>query len=103
MFPVLRRELHAAPTLASLGAQLARFAAFTHLALQQPELVARCFLVADRLLARADEELTAAFREAYFPGLHLDRHPSGERMARELMPSCLHTGYIWHLYRTTQR
>jgi hypothetical protein len=105
VFPGLGRELHTPATMSSLAAQLARFASFTRLAFkgEQLDLLARCFAVADRLLTQADAELTAAFRDAYFPCLHLDALPGGERTARQLMPAALYGDYAQYLYADAHR
>lgn len=105
VFPGLGCELHTPATMSSLAAQLARFAAFTRLAFkgEQLDLLARCFTVADRLLAQADAELLAAFRDAYFPCLHLDALAGGERAARQLMPAALYGDYAQYLYASAHR
>jgi hypothetical protein len=104
-FPGLGRELHSPATMSSLAAQLARFAAFTRLAFkgEQLDLLTRCFAVADRLLTQADAELLAAFRDAYFPCLHLDALAGGERAARQLMPATLYGDYAQFLYASAHR
>ena len=105
VFPGLGRELHAPATMASLAAQMARFAAFTRGALrgEQLGLLEHCFAVADRLLQQADDELAAAFQDAYFPCLHLDVQPCGERLARQLMPVALYLSYARYQYAAAHR
>lgn len=99
-FPGLRRELHAPAALASLAAQLERFAAFTRMAakVQDAALLRRCFAAADHLLQTSDTALAAAFSTSYFGGLHLDATAAGGQLARQLMPHVLYSAYAEQQY-----